>query len=31
MEKKNIDKILQKVVKERMFGHFFNDDTKVSA
>ena len=27
---KNIDKIMHNVVKERMFGHFFNEDTKVS-
>ena len=30
LEKKNIDKIMQNVVKERMFGNFFNEDNKVS-
>jgi hypothetical protein len=29
-EKKQIDKILQGIVKERMFGNFLNEDTRTS-
>ena len=29
-EKKQIDKILQGIVKERMFGNFINEDTRIS-
>ena len=29
-EKKKIDKIMQNIVKERMFGTFLKEDTKIS-